>query len=271
MSPSLAFTAAFSIFLREGFEAVLIIIVLIGILKAMGATQALKWVHVGWSSALAVGILAWFASDSLMTMSGASRELMEGAISLFAVVVLLYVGFWLHRHSQISKWKEFLEAQVKRAQENKTYSAIAGISFIAVFREAFEVVLFLRAIWLDLDSSGQTVAGFGVLTSFGVIMAFSYLAVKTSQKLPLKQLFTFCSITMVALAVILAGKGVHSLQEAGYLSALPLSFGMRSELIGLYPTLQGVLSQITLAAGISIFLLYEKLMPAMSKVRSRDN
>ncbi|MGE3756391.1 MAG: c-type cytochrome, partial [Pseudobdellovibrionaceae bacterium] len=61
MSPSVAFGAAFSIFLREGFEAILIIIILISILRAMNQPDAIKWVHCGWISAVALGVAAWFA------------------------------------------------------------------------------------------------------------------------------------------------------------------------------------------------------------------
>ena len=113
MSPGVAFGAAFSIFLREGFEAVLIIVVLLSILRAMGELRAARWVHLGWASAILLGILTWFASGAVLSMSGLSRELLEGAISLFAVAVLLYVGFWLHRYSEMKKWRAFLESKLR--------------------------------------------------------------------------------------------------------------------------------------------------------------
>jgi len=68
MSPGVAFGAAFSIFLREGFEAVLIIIILISILRAMNQPQAIRWVHFGWVAAVVIGIAAWFASGLLLSI-----------------------------------------------------------------------------------------------------------------------------------------------------------------------------------------------------------
>ena len=59
MSPSLAFSAAFAIFLREGFEAVLIIITLLSVIKSFAATRAASWVHAGWVSALLLGVATW--------------------------------------------------------------------------------------------------------------------------------------------------------------------------------------------------------------------
>ncbi len=248
MSPGVAFWASFSIFLREGFEAVLIIIVLISILRAMGQPQAMRWVHFGWISAVALGVAGWFASGVVMSISGMSRELMEGAISVLAVIVLLYVGFWLHRYSEMKKWRAFLETKLRHGLSQGNYLALAVVAFMAVFREAIEVVLFLRAIMVDLGTSGQNAVGFGVLASFVLLMGVSVLAIRESKRLPLGLLFKVCSWTMVVLAFILAGKGAHSLQEAGFVGVSTLSFWPRFDVIGMYPSLQTLSAQVAVVA-----------------------
>ena len=252
MSPGVAFGAAFSIFLREGFEAVLIIIVLLSILRAMEQPEAVKWVHAGWISAVGVGIIAWFASGLLLSMSGLSRELLEGLISILAVVVLVYVGFWLHRYTEMKKWRSFLEEKLRHGLTKGNFLGLAVVAFLAVFREAFEVVLFLRAIWIDLEPSGQKVAGAGVLSSFALLLGLSYFAVKESKKLPLQKLFQVCSWTMMVLAVILAGKGLHSLQEAGIVPVANLPLSIRVDLLGIYPSYQ----TIVLQAGVILLFVF---------------
>lgn len=258
MSPGVAFGATFSIFLREGFEAILIIIILLSILRAMDQPKAIKWVHAGWMSAVGVGIAGWFASGLLLEMSGLSRELLEGAISILAVVVLIYVGFWLHRYTEMKKWRAFLEEKLRHGLNKGNFLGLAVVAFLAVFREAFEVILFLRAIWIDLDSSGQNVAGTGVLISFLLLLVFSYFAVKQSKKLPLQKLFQVCSWTMMGLAVILAGKGLHSLQEAGVVpvSALPVS--VRIDLLGIYPSYQTISLQIGVVVLFAILFFSDR-------------
>ncbi|MBX9769621.1 MAG: FTR1 family protein, partial [Bdellovibrionales bacterium] len=236
MSPAVAFGAAFSIFLREGFEAVLIIVVLISILTAMGQKEETRWIHVGWISAVIVGCVAWVASGALISMSGLSRELLEGAISLAAVSVLIYVGFWLHRYSEVKKWRNYLETRLQRGLAKNNYLGLAAVAFFAVFREAFEVVLFLRAIWIDLDSSGKNMAGAGVLASLALLLVLSWFSIRESRKLPVTLLFQICSWTMMALAFILTGKGIHSLQEAGIIRASTLPTNFRIDLLGIYPT-----------------------------------
>lgn len=258
MSPGVAFGAAFSIFLREGFEAVLIIVILISILRAMNQPQAIRWVHIGWVTAVAVGIAAWFASGLLLEMSGLSRELMEGGISLLAVIVLIYVGFWLHRYAEMKRWRAFLESKLKAGLTKGSYYALAIVAFMAVFREAFEVVLFLRAIWIDLDPSGQSVASLGILTSLGILIVLSYLAIKESKKLPLTVLFQVCSWTMMILAVILIGKGIHSLQEAGFVGVSTASIPVRIDLLGIYPSYQTLLAQLFLIGLFGLLLFKDR-------------
>lgn len=255
MSPGVAFGAAFSIFLREGFEAVLIIIVLLSILRAMEQPEAIKWVHAGWIGAIGVGIIAWFASGVLLSMSGLSRELLEGLISILAVVVLVYVGFWLHRYTEMKKWRAFLEEKLRHGLTKGSFLGLAVVAFLAVFREAFEVVLFLRAIWIDLEPSGQTVAGTGVLTSFALLLGLSYFAVKESKKLPLQKLFQICSWTMMVLAVTLAGKGLHSLQEAGVVPVATMPLPIRVDLLGIYPSYQTFVLQVAVIV-LFAFLLF---------------
>jgi high-affinity iron transporter len=244
MSPLVAFLAAFAILLREGFEAVLIILALLGVIRVAGSKQAARFVHAGWIAALGCGALAWIFSGWLMQMSGAGREMLEGTTSLFAVSVLLYVGFWLHRQSEIGRWKEFLDVKVKGFLQGKNLFGLAIISFMAVFREAFEVVLFLRAIWQEAGSDGQTSLLLGVATALGLVIGLSWIALNLSKKLPLRKLFTISSVLMLALSTILIGKGLHSIQETGLLRVTSAPLNLRWEILGVYPTYETLVGQI---------------------------
>jgi high-affinity iron transporter len=148
----------------------------------------------------------------------------------------------------MKKWRAFLEAKLKHGLTKGSYFALAVVAFMAVFREAFEVVLFLRAIWIDLDHSGQTVAGVGILSSLLLLLVLSYFAVKESKKLPLGILFQVCSWTMMVLAVVLIGKGLHSFQEAGLVGVDSLNIPLRIDILGIYPSSQTIGSQLFLVA-----------------------
>lgn len=247
--PWLTFVLTAGILLREGFEAVLILIALLAVTRASGSRRATASIHAGWIGALLCGVAAWFLSGWLMILSGAAREKLEGYTSLTAVGILLYVGFWLHRRTEIHRWTEFIEVQVKGLLSGGKLWGLALISFMAVFREAFETVLFLRAITLDGGSQASTAMGFGVLASLATIFLLSWILLKTSTQLPLRKIFTFSSLLMVALAVILTGKGIHSLQEAGvlefsYLGNKALLGTFRSDFLGIYPTWESMIPQL---------------------------
>lgn len=254
MSPWLAFLAAAAILFREGFEAVLIVIALLGVIRAAGSRKAALWVHGGWLVALGIGAIAWFFSGWLMKISGAQRETLEGATSLFAVVVLLIVGFWLHSQTEIGRWTAFIHGKVQRALEGKNLWALASISFIAVFREAFETVLFLRAIWLEGGDSSKVAMLTGVLLSLLTVIGMAWAILKFSAKLPIRNLFGISAFIMALLAVILTGKGLHSLQETGALSVSSSPHFIRFDLLGIYPTWETLLSQILIL--LAVFALW---------------
>lgn len=247
-----AFAAASGILLREGFEAALLILSLLSVVNALGARRAALWVHAGWVAALALGVTCWFVLGVLFDISGAQRELLEGSTSLVAVLVLIGVGFWLHRHSEIGRWTRFIKSKVQTAIDGKNLIGLASISFLAVFREAIESVLFLRVIWFDANSSAKT----AMLTGTGLTLAFiivsCWLAVKYSAKLPISQLFKISAYIMAILAFILTGKGIHALQESGLISINHILPYLRWELIGIYPSTETLLSQVVIMSLIAV-------------------
>jgi len=176
---------------------------------------------------------------------------MEAITAFFAAGVLLFVGFWLHQKTEITRWKTFVETQVKSALEQKSLWGLAMISFIAVFRETLETVLFLRAIWVDCGPAARNGLAIGVAASFISVMALAWIALRFSRRLPIRQLFTISSAMMAALAVMLIGKGIHSLQETGTLSITSTPLHLHSELFGIFPTWETWVSQLLVVALIS--------------------
>ena len=256
-SPWVTFILTLGIILREAFEALLIVIALLGVLRASGSKKAVHWVHGGWILAVVLGIVAWFLSGWLMMISGAGRELLEAATSLLAVFVLLYIGYWLHRQTQISRWKAFIENRIKKVLIGKNLIGLALISFIAVFREAFETVLFLRAIWLESGEGTKTAMLSGVAGSGILVCILAIALLKFSAKIPIRKLFQISSVILLSLAVILTGKGLHAFQETGLLSISHFPLSLRSDLLGFYPTFETLAAQVLILFVCIAFWIYE--------------
>ena len=117
------------IILREGLEATLVLAAILAMLKVMGATDAVRYIHLGWILALIAGGLTWLATQSFLTLSGQNRESMEGFISVFAAVALFYVGYWLHTKSEANKWQSFIHDKVQNVVDAKEFSVWWGSHF----------------------------------------------------------------------------------------------------------------------------------------------
>jgi high-affinity iron transporter len=182
-----------------------------------------------------------------MAISGAQREMLEGVTSLIAVAVLLYVGFWLHSRTEISRWTQFISVQVKSMLSGGKLWGLAAIAFMAVFREAFETVLFMRALTLEGGATATHSMLAGAILSIAGLIAVSWLLLKFSARLPIRQIFTVSSALMVILAVILTGKGIHALQETGNLSITATPWSLSTELFGIYANWQALIGQVLVA------------------------
>lgn len=241
--PTTTFLGALAILLREGVEALLIVIGMIAFLKKAGRTDALRPVHVGWVSALIAGGLTWVVATYFIEISGASREVTEGLGSVLAAVVLLSVGLWMHQKSSAGRWQDYLTGKLAAAMTQRSAGALFALSFIAVYREVFETVLFYSALAAE-GNGGALAAGF--VTALALLALIAFVLLRTSARMPIGKFFSLTSILVAILAVVLAGKGISALQEAGWVSANPFS-GPRVDWLGLYPTLETMGAQVVVA------------------------
>ncbi|MDZ4662581.1 MAG: FTR1 family protein [Pseudomonadota bacterium] len=267
LTPGMAFASSLAILVREGFEAVLIVLALLSILQAVGAKRAYIWVHLGWGAALVCGLGLWWLTGTIIDLGGVGRESMEAIASLLAVVILLYVGFWLHSQTEIHRWKAFIHKRTKTIMEQKNLIGIALISFLGVFREAFETVLFLRALWLEGNESARASIVGGVATAFVVVLGLSWILFKMSRKLPIKKLFLVTSSVIAVLSVALAGKCLHAFQETGMVSVTVLPFSFRFEILGIFPTYETMAGQLLVALLIVVLWLLGNRVPDPIKVK----
>lgn len=254
LTPAVAFTSSFIILLREGLEAILLLAVIVAFLIKTGRRDALKYIHIGWVSALLLGVATWAVAAYAFDISGANRELTEGITALLAAAILLYVGFWLHNKLQAQRWKEFIETKLHGALNNGALWSIALVAFIAVYREVFETVLFYKALWLQAGNSGQQMVLAGFASAAAALVILSWLIFRFSVRLPLRLFFAINSVLLFVLAVVFAGKGVAALQEAGKLPVTIVQFPT-IDVLGIHPSVQGLgLQGLMLLA--AVFFVY---------------
>jgi high-affinity iron transporter len=240
-----AFLNSALIILREGLEAALILAAIIAMLRVMGAAHAVRYIHFGWILALFAGVATWLAAQTVLTFSGQHRESMEGFISIFAAAALFYVGYWLHTRSEARRWQAFIKDKVQNVLSTKSIFGLVGISFFAVYREAFEVVLFYQALWLQNENSHNAIL-FGFGAGLIAMLAASFAIFNFGLRLPLKYFFAGTGTLLYIMAFIFAGTGINQLQAAGWVPATPLEFPPAVPLLGIYPTMETLAAQALL-------------------------
>ena len=249
------FLGALTILLREGFEALLIVVAMVAFLQKAERSDVLPYLHGGWIAALVAGALTWAFATYAIGISGASRELTEGFGSLFAAIVLLSVGIWMHGKAQADQWQRYIREKVSHVLSGRSAWFLFGLAFVVVYREVFETILFYAALWTQ-GNHGAIVMGAGSAVLLLGVVAWAMLGY--SRRLPVASFFRYSAWLIAALTVVLAGKGVAALQEAGLIDIAPLTMAQRLVMLGVFPTLQSIGAQILMLVAILIGFVWNR-------------
>jgi high-affinity iron transporter len=237
-----AFVAAFVILLREGLEALLVVAALLAFLLKTGRREGLPYLHAGWIGALALGAVLGWASQRFIVISGAQRELFEGVAALTAAVVMFGVGVWLHGRSQAAEWQRYIAENMDRVLTRGNLWGLAALSFIAVFRECFETILFYQALLVQTDAADHSMAYAGMGGAGALLLVIGWFFLRYSTRLPLRPFFAATGILLLALAIVFTGKGVLALDEAGVIPVWAFA-GPALPWLGIYPNALGLMLQ----------------------------
>jgi high-affinity iron transporter len=251
-------TASFVILLREGLEALLVVLALITVLRRTERNDAVKYVHSGWLAALVLGGLTWWAAQSLISISGASREIMEGVAAGIAAVVLVYVGIWMHSKTNAQAWQQYIKQNLNAHLAAGTLWGIALLSFIAVYREVFETVLFYQSLLTQAQSAQHTSVWGGFIAAAVVLALITWVILRFSVKLPIAKFFAYTTYLLLILAFVLAGKAMIAFQEAGWLSATPFPVPLDIDWLGMAATWESLSAQLLVLIVFSVFFVKQR-------------
>jgi len=242
-SASYNFFDAMLILLREGVEALLIVMALVTTLKAAKMKKGLKWVYTG----AVMGILASLAIAFLLQFlfpavsSGSNREIIEGAVGIFAVLMMILVGIWLHSKSSIKKWNDFMESQMKAVTATGSFISMFALSFLAVFREGAETILFYAGIYPRIDKASFFL---GIGLALLVLFVLALVMNKASAYFKPHRIFLILTWLIYALAFKMLGVSIHALQLTSILPSHLMNGFPSIDWAGIYPSLEVVTCQL---------------------------
>ena len=249
-----SFGQAFIILLREGLEAILVVAAVIAYLAKQGYKRMLKYIYLG----VVGGLIASAIMAALLTFifkaAGSHQEVFEGVTALIAMVMLLYTSNWMLSKTDHEAWSAYVDEKTKQSISNGSVMSLAILSFLAVFREGAETVIFYEAL-LAMDTAENHIpVWWGALTATIALVVIFLIIRFTSVKIPYKQFFNVMSILVSVLVVIFAGSGLHELIEADVFDGIYMASWPTNDFLGLYPYVQTVVFQIVMA--IIVIALY---------------
>ncbi len=251
---------SFTILFREGVEAMLVVAALIAYLRRSGYGDKVPVIYYGVLGALAASVLGAWALTTLVQAGGAGQEALEGITMLIAACVLVYVSYWLTSKRDADRWQAFIKKKMDAAMGRGSVFALGLVSFLAVFREGAETILFYQA--LIGGSSGQLNAIWVGMVFAAAGLVVVYLVVRlASIRLPLSLFFTVTAGLMFMMAFVFTGQGILELQVSGMIDTTKLEGWPMLSWLGVFPTLETMIGQIAvlllLPAGL-LFLQWQK-------------
>ena len=252
LSWTLSYVSGLLILLREGLEAILVLAAILAFLRNTGQQSAVRSVNIGWGLALVAGLATWALAAYVIDVSGAQRELLEGCTALFASVMVLWLGVWMHDRRHAAAWQDYIKSSLVSGGGRFGFAILA---FFSVYRELFEVILFYETLWLQAGPAGHNAVLAGGATALVLLMGLAWIILRGSAKLPLALFFSINAALLCALSVVFAGHGVKALQEAGIFGTRPVAF-FDFDWLGIHADAYSLAAQAV--AILAIIVLYSR-------------
>lgn len=248
---------AMTILLREGLEALLVVVALLGFLKKAGHPDKGGWIWGGVGAGLGVSVLLAVAVKFLFGTGafGSNNFLLAGWTGIFAAVMLLWVSYWLHSKSNIADWNRYIREQSTRALATGNLFSLALLSFLAVFREGTETVLFYVGMAASISARDLIL---GLALGVAILAVVAVIILKVGLKVPLRPFFLVSSILVFYLGFKFTGMGIHGLQLAGLLPATVVPYLPHVDFLALYPNWQSTLPQVALLLAAAGFVVWSR-------------
>ena len=264
-----AFGQAFVVLLREGLEAILVVAAIIAYLVKAGHKDKVRHIYWGIAAGLVASGLVALLFTLLFNGNGPQQEILEGVVALVAMLMLLYTSNWMLSKSSVESWNHYIQSRTVAAISKGSVISLALLSFLAVFREGAETVMFYQAIFAMAPGGSREIwTGFAAAA---VVLVIVFVLIRfTSVKIPIRPFFIITSLLMAVMVVIFAGGGVHALIEGDLVPATYLPGVPTSDWIGLYPYTQTIGAQI-LAALVVVVLAIVSTRRLHKQERSRSN
>nr|WP_275583963.1 FTR1 family protein [Mammaliicoccus sp. R-M62] len=243
------------ILLREGVEALLIIMALLTVTRKAEQTKASKWIMSGSLLGIILSIALAFIFKAMFENLGSTRELTEGIVGICSVILMVIVGAWLHSKSSLESWEKFINKNMDKAMSTGSLLTFGLVAFLSVFREGAETIIFYLGIVGKISTWALIL---GILVAVFILILIAVFFNQITKWIPIHRLFFIMSLFILLLAFKILGVSVHTLQILNILPQHTINHLPFIDLIGLYPTYETVIPQLILIVIVMIYYVMSK-------------
>ena len=243
------------ILLREGVEALLIIMALLTVTRKAEQTKASKWIMSGSLLGIILSIALAFIFKAIFENLGSTRELTEGIVGICSVILMVIVGAWLHSKSSLESWEKFINKNMDKAMSTGSLLTFGLVAFLSVFREGAETIIFYLGIVGKISTWSLIL---GILVAVFILILIAVFFNQITKWIPIHRLFFIMSLFIFLLAFKILGVSVHTLQILNILPQHTINHLPFIDLIGLYPTYETVIPQLILMVIVMIYYMMSK-------------
>ena len=255
-----SFGQALIILLREGLEAILVVAAIIAYLIKAGMKDRVKHIYAGIALGLIGSGIVAVLFAFLYNSASAHQEILEGVVALVAMGMLLFTSNWMLSKSSVESWNRYIKDRTEASISEGGFWALASLSFLAVFREGAETVMFYEALF-TMDPGGAASIWQGFAVGVVLLVAIFLLIRFTSVKIPLRPFFAVTSFLMAVLVVIFAGGGAHALYEGDLIPGTYVPGWPTYDYLGIYPYRETL--------GFQVFMLLIVIVLSVASVLHR--
>lgn len=263
LAPKTVGFTSFTIVLREGLEAVVILAALLAGFRGVEQMPTRKRLVTGAWLAIAASVLTFIVGNTIIQGLSRYGEVLEAVVSILAVFILLMVTNWVFHKVYWVEWNTRLRelSRKAKASEGGMWEALSmvGVGFLTIYREGFETTLFMQSLILE---GGWLPSVAGALCGVVLIGALGYAVFIFGAKLPYRKLLVVTGVLVVSIMVTFIGSSVRLFQIVGWLPVHPIE-GLQLPAwmgiwLGLYPTWEGLLIPPLGLAYVSGAWIYSK-------------
>src|SRR3954454_25085815 len=208
---------------REGLEAVLIFAAVTA--SFLGANRSRRRpVVLGAAVAFGAAVLTWFVAQALLDVASPLGPRLEAITGFIAIVVLLVVLNWFVHKVYWSEWigRHHRRRRVLLARTGLAATiGLVALGFTSVYREGFEVVLFLQTLELK---DGSTTVLEGVALGLAGTAVVGVLTFWLHHRLPYRRMLVLTGALVGVVLMVMIGGTALSFQDLGWLPRHPTPF-----------------------------------------------